>query len=134
MSNINIVNDLKELYDKHSNPMHCGTNNPDTWVLVDLIERTSRAEAELARIKDGGGWYEDTPGGVRKFCTVNEEQEVKTATEQVNILRKLCGAMLEALIIVNNQLLEFKTETDDVGRACYLAELIIPHAQEVLNG
>lgn len=53
--------------------------------------------------------------------------------EDYDTLRKLCGAMLEALIIVNNQLLEFNNETDDVGRACYLAELIIPHAQEVLN-
>ena len=62
-----------------------------------LRERVSNAEAELTRIKNGGGWYEDTPGGARKFCTVSEEQEVKTATEQVNTFRKLCEMMLIAL-------------------------------------
>ena len=65
--------------------------------LKSARERVSNAEAELTRIKNGGGWYEDTPGGARKFCTVSEEQEVKTATEQVNTFRKLCEMMLIAL-------------------------------------
>ena len=99
MAEVKIADDLLKEYKGLKSLVRCESIQPDPeWFKrIEEIERVSNAEAELTRIKNGGGWYEDTPGGARKFCTVSEEQEVKTATEQVNTFRKLCEMMLIAL-------------------------------------
>lgn len=51
--------------------------------LGNLLTELKELREENKRIKDGKGWFEDTPSGSRKHYFCNEEEELKQASIQI---------------------------------------------------
>ena len=56
-------------------------------IINDLEAELDELRATLQNVKDGKGWYEDTPAGQRKHYSCSEEEELKQAAIEITELR-----------------------------------------------